>query len=291
MHMQIEIVGSGGAFATPRPGCHCPVCDEAREKGIPYARGGPGTFIHGTGAGILFDTPEEIREQLNRSGIDRVDACFYSHWHPDHVMGRRIFESLNWDAQSWPRENRVTDVYLPQQVAADFGKMLGSADHLAYMQHVGVIRVHEVADGESVTVGDVTVTPFRLAEAYVYAFLVEEPGIRVLIAPDELVGWSPPSSLAGVDLAILPMGICEHDPFTGERRIPVEHPVLKLEMRFPETLEVVRALQPKQVVLSHIEEVDGLGHDELGRLADELRKDGLAIRFAYDTMRVDVTRG
>src|SRR5690606_27650817 len=155
---------------------------------------------------VLFDTPEESREQLNRSGIDRVDACFYSHWHPDHVMGRRVFEALNWDVRSWPPASRATDVYLPQQVAVDFETQLGSGDHLAYMAQLGVVRIHVVPDGERVTVGDVTVTPFRLAEDYVYAFLVEEGDTRALIAPDELHGWSPPDWLDGLDLAILPMG-------------------------------------------------------------------------------------
>lgn len=184
--MEIEILGSGGAVPPPRPGCHCPVCDEARARGVPYARTGPSTFIHG--AGILFDTPEESREQLNRSGIDRVAACFYSHWHPDHVMGRRVFEALNWDVRSWPPQTRVTNVYLPQQVAEDFGTMLGSGEHLAYLEHLGVVRVHGVPGGERVIVGDVAVTPFRLAEDYVYAFVVEEGDTRVLIAPDELHG-------------------------------------------------------------------------------------------------------
>lgn len=282
--MEIEIVGSGGAFPTPRPGCHCRVCDEARERGVPYARGGPATFIHGPN--VLFDTPEEIRDQLNRSGIDRVDACFYSHWHPDHVMGRRVFETLNWDVRSWPPENRITDVYLPQQVAADFSSMLGTADHLSYMESLGIIRVHVVPDGEAVRIGNLAITPFRLAEDYVYAFLVEDEDSRVLIAPDELVGWSPPDSLAGLDLAIVPMGICEHDPFTGERRIPGEHPVLNEEMTFPETLEVVRALAPRKAILTHIEEDDELGHDDLTRLAEQCQQDGLPIMFAYDLMRV-----
>jgi len=285
--MQIEIVGSGGAEAPPRPGCHCRVCDEARERGVPYARGGPATFIHGVN--ILFDTPEDIRVLLNQSRVERVDACFYSHWHPDHVMGRRVFESLNWDILGWPHKNRVTDIYLPQQVAIDFGEMLGSRDHLAYMEHLGIVRVHEVADGDAVTLGEVRVTPFRLAVDYVYAFLVEQGNIRVLIAPDELVWWSPPDSLVGVDLAILPRGLFEHDPFTGERRISPEHPNLEVEMRFPETLEVVRALRPREAVLAHIEEMDGLGHDDLQRLADRHRAEGLPIRFAHDTMRIDVT--
>ena len=284
--MRIQIVGSGGAFPTPRPGCHCAVCDEARAKGVPYARGGPATFIHG--ANVLFDTPEEIGAQLNRSGIDRVDACFYSHWHPDHVMGRRVFEQLNWDSRAWPPRHRVTDVYLPAQVAADFRERLASGDHLAYMERVGIIRFHVVPDGERVLLSGLVITPFRLAASYVYAFLVEEPGVRVLIAPDELVGWRPPAWLAGLDLAILPMGLCEHDPFTGERRIAEGHPVLAEEMRFPETLEVMRALRPREAVLGHIEEPDGLGHDDLERLARQLQMDGLPVRFAHDTMRIDV---
>jgi phosphoribosyl 1,2-cyclic phosphate phosphodiesterase len=281
-----EILGCGGAVPPPRPACHCPVCDEARELGLPYARTGPSTFIHG--ANILFDTPEESREQLNRARIDRVDACFYSHWHPDHVMGRRIFEALNWDVRSWPPETRVTDVYLPEQVAVDFAMRLGSGDHLAYMEHLGVVRIHHVADGERVTVGDLTITPFRLAEDYVYAFVVEDGETRVLIAPDELHGWSPPASLTGLDLAILPMGMCEHDPFTGARRIPEAHPILREEMTFPETLDVVRALRPRRAVLSHIEEMDGLGHDQLALLADRYRAEGLPIAFAWDTMRLTI---
>ena len=285
--MRIEIVGSGGAVPTPRPGCHCPVCEEARAKGVPYARGGPATFIHG--ANVLFDTPEEIRAQLNRSGIDRVDACFYSHWHPDHVMGRRVFEQLNWDIWHWPARNRVTDVYLPEQVAVDFQTYLASGDHLAYLEDFGVVRVHVVPNGQRVEIGDIAITPFRLAEAYVYAFLVEEPGVRVLVAPDELVGWTPPQALAGVDLAVLPMGVCEYDPFSGERRIPADHPVLPTEASFEQTLEMVRALRPRQAVLSHIEEMDGLGHDQLARLAERYRLQGLPIQFAHDTMRIDVT--
>ena len=287
--MQVEIVGSGGAFPTPRPGCHCAVCDEARAKGVPYARGGPATFVHG--ANVLFDTPEDIGVLLNRAGIDRVDACVYSHWHPDHVMGRRVFELLNWDIREWPPCERTTDVYLPQQVAADFAVRLGGRDHLDYMEQLGIVRVHVVPDGERILLGELTITPFRLAADYVYAFLVEEQGVRVLIAPDELVGWMPPAELSGVDLAILPMGLCEHHPLTGERRIAPDHPLLAEEMRFVETVAVVRALHPRLAVLSHIEEPDGLGHDDLRRLAGRLQDQGLPIRFAHDGMRLDVRPG
>jgi phosphoribosyl 1,2-cyclic phosphate phosphodiesterase len=46
--VRVEILGSGGALTTPKPGCSCRVCVEAREKGIPYSRSGPSVFAHDT---------------------------------------------------------------------------------------------------------------------------------------------------------------------------------------------------------------------------------------------------
>src|SRR5579859_1710194 len=284
--MRIEILGSGGALATPRPGCECRVCTEARERGVPYSRTGPSIFIHG--AGILIDTPEESKQQLNRSGIGRVPFCFYSHWHPDHVAGLRVWEALNWDLWRWPPQSRRTDVYLPDQVARDFQEKTAYWNQLAYLQRVGLVHVSVLTDGNTFVIGQTHVRPFRLAQDYVCAFLVREYDTRALIAPDELLGWTPPDGLRGVDLAVLPMGIVEHDPFTGERRIDEAHPVLKSEATLAQTLDIVRTLRAKRTILTHIEEPDGLGYDDLLRLEERLRRDGLNVTFAYDTLIVDV---
>ena len=284
--MKVEILGSGGAVTTPRPGCSCRVCAEAREKGPPYARSGPSFFVHGPD--VLIDTPEEIKEQLNRSRVARIQACLYSHWHPDHTMGRRVFESLNADFRAWPRRVRgTTRVFLPQQVAVDFRARLGLWEHLIFMADNGWLEIVELADGESVDLNGVAVTPFRLAEDYVYAFLLEGGGRRLMLAPDELKGWSPPRWVRGTDLAVIPMGICEHDPFTGERRIAADHPVLRVEATLPETIEIVRSLDAERVVLTHIEEIDGLSYDDLLRLEERLRGDGLAVSFAWDGMVIE----
>ncbi len=267
------------------------MCVEARARGIPYARTGPSTFVHGPD--LIFDTPEESRLQLERAGIGEIAACFYSHWHPDHTMGRRVWETRNGDFRTWPREAkrpRVTDVYLPEQVAADFRVWLGGMAHLEFMQQRGWIRIHELRDGDVVELGGVSVRPFRLEEDYVYAFEVRDGSTRLLVAMDELNGWAPPAELRGCDLAVLPMGICEYDVFSGERRIHPEHPVLAFEATFEETLGIVDRLDARQVVLSHVEEMDGLTYDDLGRLADRLRAEGRPIRFAFDGMTVDVSQ-
>jgi phosphoribosyl 1,2-cyclic phosphate phosphodiesterase len=243
-------------------------------------------FVHGPN--VLFDTPEDARLQLDRAGIGEIAACFYSHWHPDHTMGRRVWETRNGDFRTWPREAKrqlTTDVYLPQQVAADFGVYLGGRAHLEFMESRGWIRVHELTDGESVRLGVVEIRPFRLAEDYVYAFVLREGDRRLLLAMDELNGWLPAPELRGVELAVLPMGICELDPLTGERRIHPEHPILRFEATFEETLAIVDALEAERVVLAHVEEMDGLTYDDLLRLEKRVGRD---ITFAYDGLQIDV---
>lgn len=284
--MHIEFLGTGGAISTPRPLCECRVCAEAREKGVPYSRGGPSVFVHGPD--VLIDTPEDIKDELNRSKVTNINACLYSHWHPDHVMGRRVFESLNWDIRGWPPNSRRTDVYLPGRVGKDFRERLGSWEHFEFLEYLKLVNVVELGEGESVEIGGVRITPFALAEEYVYAFVFEEGGKRVLIAPDELLGWAPPEWVRGLDLAVIPTGIVEVNPLTGERVYPEEHPILDMEATFEETLEIIEKLGAKKVIMTHIEEMDGLTHDDLKELERRLQSDGLGVTFAYDTMMVEV---
>lgn len=265
------------------------MCVEARAKGGRYARTGPSVFVHGPD--VVFDTPEEAKLQLDRAELEHVAACFYSHWHPDHTMGRRVWETRNGDFRTWPVEAKrplVTDVYLPQQVAADHRTWLGGMAHLEFMRDRGWIRIHELVDGDTVELGGVTIRPFRLAEDYVYAFELTGGGRRALIAMDELNGWVPPPEVRGVDLAVLPMGICEHDPFTGERRIHRDHPILRFEATLDETLAIVDRLDAGRVVLGHVEEIDGLSYDDLLRLEERLRADGRPVTFAWDGLALDV---
>jgi phosphoribosyl 1,2-cyclic phosphate phosphodiesterase len=285
MAMQIEFLGSGGAIPTPRPGCQCRVCVQARDLGVPYSRMGPSVFVHGPD--VLIDTPEEARLMLDRSTVRAVPACFYSHWHPDHVEGRRVFETMNADWFHWPPEHARTTVYLPEQVAIDFRKWLGSWEQFQYLQRFGVVDVVVLEDGETVERNGWLIRPFRVAEDYVYAFYFEGEGRRVLIAPDELFGWKPPEFVRGVDLAVLPMGITEYDVFSGERLIPPEHPVLKSEATFLQTLDMVRRLEARRVTLTHIEEPYGLSYDDFLRLARNLQAEGLPVTFASDTLVIE----
>lgn len=243
------------------------------------------------GPDVLFDTPEEAKLQLERAGIEHIGGCFYSHWHPDHTLGRRVWETRNGDFRTWPVEAKrpkVTDVYLPEQVGRDHRQWLGGMAHLEFMRDRGWIRIHELVDGETVVVGTTRIRPFRLAESYVYAFELSDGGRRLLVAMDELNGWVPPDAVKGCELAVLPMGICEHHPLTGERLIDREHPVLRYEATFAETLSIVDALDVGRVVLHHIEEMDELTYDDLLLVEAEQQGLGRPITFAWDGLSAEV---
>ena len=239
------------------------------------------------GPDVLIDTPEEIKDQLNRSQVTRIAAGVYSHWHPDHTMGRRMWET-NYDWCHYPPQSRCTDLYIPERVAQDFEAYYNVWGHLRYFERSNLVRLHRVPDGESFSIDDTQITPIALADDHVYAFLFEGEGRRLFVAADELVGWEPPSSLGHLDLAVIPIGIVEVSPLTGERYTPANHPVLESEATFEQTLEMVRQMDADRVMMSHIEEPDQMGFDDLQELATKLAAEGLNIGFAYDGLVIDV---
>jgi phosphoribosyl 1,2-cyclic phosphate phosphodiesterase len=262
--VRVEILGSGGAVTIPRPGCGCRVCVEARAKGAPYARTGPSVFVHGPD--VLIDTPEESKQQLNRSGVTRIAAGLYSHWHPDHTAGRRVWEARNFDFRSWPPRFETTPVYVPERVWTDFEANYGLADQFRFLERQGTVKVQLLAEHATVELDGTRLTVLPLDAENAQAFLFDDGAHRVLIAMDETHRWQPPD-LGRLDLAVLPIGVFEHHPFTGERMIPEEFcepPVRKA--RYEMTLELLRRLAPRRAVLSHVEEMDRVSHDELLRL-------------------------
>jgi phosphoribosyl 1,2-cyclic phosphate phosphodiesterase len=46
-----------------------------------------GALLEEDGRRLLIDTPPELRLQLLRAGVDRVDAVWYTHCHADHTHG------------------------------------------------------------------------------------------------------------------------------------------------------------------------------------------------------------
>ena len=82
--MIITILGSGTSTGVPMVGCGCPVCasDDPRDK-----RTRASIVIESHGRYILVDTSTDLRKQVIRERIPRIDAVLFTHSHADHIHG------------------------------------------------------------------------------------------------------------------------------------------------------------------------------------------------------------
>jgi len=237
---------------------------------------------------LLIDTPEEIRIQLNRSGINSVRTVLYTHWHPDHTAGVRVFEG-NYSVGSLldpGRPPRTTRVVLPHRVAQTFEQYHALAEKLAYLERFGLVSVDRVSANAPFEMDGWDITPIALAEEIAVAYLFEGPH-RVFICMDEVFGYEP-AGLGSLDLAILPCGFFHRHPISGEPLIAENHPVIRHEATFEQTLEMARSIDTARVVFLHVNHGLGLTPDEFDELAERLSKDPTLppIEFAFDTMRI-----
>lgn len=84
-HNQIIVLGTGTSTGVPIVGCHCQVCqsDNVNNKRLRTSIMLK-TKHH---KNILIDTTPDLRTQLLRENIDRIDGAIITHDHADHTHG------------------------------------------------------------------------------------------------------------------------------------------------------------------------------------------------------------
>jgi phosphoribosyl 1,2-cyclic phosphate phosphodiesterase len=196
--LRLRFLGTGTSFGVPVIGCGCDVCTstDPRDQRTRHA-----AIIESDDAQrrILIDTPPELRLQLLRAGITRIDGVWFTHEHADHVHGiddLRVFSArLRQHVPAWA--DTATATALRRRFRYVFDPAYRPPDGTTKPE----IALHTFAPGSTVHIagfdmlplelphGDLTVFGFRTgplgyvtdAKALPDAARTALAGVRVLV--------------------------------------------------------------------------------------------------------------
>ena len=107
---RFTFLGTGTSGGVPELGCECPVC---RSEDLRNRRTRTAGLLQLEGKNYLIDCGPDIRQQLLRHHIQRIDGVFFTHAHADHIFGLDDLRALSF------RNGRMTiPLYLHPEHAA-----------------------------------------------------------------------------------------------------------------------------------------------------------------------------
>lgn len=274
--MKLTMLGSGGVNPAPRATCFCRVCKLAREKGIPHARTGCSLFVED--AKLLLDTPEEIRQQLNREQIRGFDHLILTHWHPDHTHGIRILEQVNWNFAEGKPFRAPIKVYI-SQLQQEWFKKYSCGAFLDFYVKRRMIEIISLEHKKDIVLGNLIVRPYLIEHTKGFGFVLAQNSKKAVYIPCEYHHVIPDPEIKDVDIFIAHNLFWENKEISPRKNPPVD------EDSFETMLKHADAFGTKKIILTHIEESFQLDHNEINQKM-KLFYPNYDIQAGYDSMKI-----
>jgi phosphoribosyl 1,2-cyclic phosphate phosphodiesterase len=285
--MRVHVLGSGGNTPIPTPTCRCDVCEQAREEGIPYARGGNSLYLPDLAA--IVDAPEFVFDALNREEVTDLDYILLTHWHPDHTNGLRVVQSRDMSAHDGLLNAIAEDGPTLLTTETVYDRVCDSFGQVEHYERQGFLDVQFLGSGP-VAVGEATVTaiPYALEdeELDATAFVIERAGTTVVIALDDARYLDESELPADIDLAVFECGLFETDPDGAELFTDSDWAFLADELTHEEVLSRIERVDPDRTLLTEIEHLTARSHDHFEQRERQQEYDD--IEFAYDGKQTEV---
>lgn len=255
--MIVTFLGTGTSTGVPVVGCHCRVCtsDDPRNQRLRQS-----VKIEANGKHFLIDTTPDLRLQLLRDPIPRLDFLLYTHSHADHVMGLDDIRPFNFrqreTIRAYASANTAKAIRRAFSYIWDPKAQLGGGKPQLDVCEVSEPFTHDGIDITPlpVTHGDWTILGFRIGP---FAYITDTNGI-----PDETMRL-----LEGVEELAL----------DGLRPAP-HHPT---HFTIPESVDVAKKIGARRTWIIHLaHEVDHATVE--ATLPPE-------VRLAYDGLRLEFT--
>ena len=254
--MRVTFLGTGTSTGVPVVGCRCRVCtsDDPRNQRLRQS-----VSIEAGGKHFLIDTTPDLRLQLLRHPIPRLDFLLFTHSHADHVMGLDDIRPFNFRQReaihAFASESTVKALRRAFGYIWDASSQIGGGKPQLELHEVSAPFTHEGIDIVPLPVahGQWTIYGFRIGA---FAYITDTNGI-----PEESVHL-----LEGVDTLAL----------DGLRPAP-SHPT---HFTISEAVAAAQRIGARQTYIIHIaHEVDHQTVSATLPAGVELAYDGLQLDF------------
>lgn len=249
MSLTVTFLGTGTSTGVPVVGCHCRVCtsDNPKNKRLRQS-----VKLEMSGKHFLIDTTPDLRLQLLRDPIPRLDFILFTHSHSDHLMGLDDIRPFNFRQRE--TIHAFANPKTAKAVRRAFSYIWSDSQPGGGKPQLELHEVEEAFTHEGVPVvpipvahGDWTILGFRVGN---FAYITDTNGI-------------PPQSmelLRGVEILAL----------DGLRPAP-PHPT---HFTIEEAIAAARAIGARETYLIHL--THDIDHDEFEGTLPE------GFRLAYD---------
>lgn len=270
MTLELLFLGTGTSSGVPMIGCGCEVCRShdprdqrtrasvlirypdhsaanpaENEAGVSLAPEPDGDVNRPIQRQFLIDTSPEMRVQLIRHEIDRIDGVWFTHTHADHVFG--IDDLRRFNAVSKLPVSIYLEESALESLRSMFGYIFEPRNHLTDNAFVPNLIPQRVQAGVSRGFFGARWTPLRLLHGRrpILGFRVDYPhdaldDAMASIAYCTDVSRIPPETyplLEGLDVLVIDALRYRHHP---------------THMTVDQALEVIDQVQPKRAYLTHI---------------------------------------